>query len=149
MTVAQELFATTQFFDLSDEDRLAKPAFLPFDAGGLLQGADWQVSDAQTAAVVYEESLGDDSAATGPRHFRQLDAVALGWVAPGRGGPRDVRRRARTVAAKIAVTLTSYAVADAATGAIVSSGAASAVSASTRRSADTIAVADFELEGMT
>ena len=48
----------------------------------------------------------------------------------------------------IGVKTTSYAVADAATGAIVSSGTASAVSASTRRSADTIAVADFELEGV-
>ena len=146
VTVAQELFATTQFFDLSDEERLAKPAFLPFDAGGLLQGEDWQVSDAQSAAVVYEESIGDDGAVNGPRQFRPLDAVALGWTRLGAAG-RAAGAPART-AGVIGVKTTSYAVADAATGAIVSSGTASAVSASTRRSADTIAVADFELEGV-
>jgi hypothetical protein len=146
VTVAQELFATTQFFDLSDEDRLGKPAFLPFDAGGLVKGADWQVSDAQSAAVVYEESIGDDSAVEGPRQFRPLDAVALGWTGLGAAG-RASGAPART-AGVIGVKETSYVVADAATGAIVSSGPASAVSASTRRSADTIAVADFELEGM-
>jgi len=47
--------------------------------------------------------------------------------------------------AKIAVTSPSYSVANAATGEVVSMGAASAVMASTRRSVDTIAVADFEL----
>jgi hypothetical protein len=146
VTVAQELFATTQFFDLSDEERLAKPAFLSFDAGGLLQGEDWQVSDAQSAAVVYEESIGDDGAVNAPRQFRPLDAVALGWTRLGAAG-RAAGAPART-AGVIGVKTTSYAVADAATGAIVSSGTASAVSASTRRSADTIVVADFELEGV-
>ena len=87
-TTAQELFATSQFFELSDEDRLSKPAFLPFDAGGTLQGEAWQVSDPQTAAVVYEESLGDDDGSAGPSNFRALDAVALGWVRPRRRRPR-------------------------------------------------------------
>jgi hypothetical protein len=142
---AQELFAPSQFFELSDEDRIAKPAFLSFDAGGTVQGATWQVGDPQTASVVYEESLGLDENVPGSRHFRALDTVALGWAelgAAGRARPQLVR----SVGAKIAVTAPSYSVADAATGAIVATGAASAVTASTRRSADTIAVADFELQ---
>ena len=142
---AQELFAPSQFFELSDEDRIAKPAFLPFDAGGTVQGATWQVDDPQTASVVYEESLGLDENVPGSRNFRVLDAVALGWAelgAAGRARPPLVK----SAGAKIAVTAPSYSVADAATGAIVATGAASAVTASTRRSADTIAVADFELQ---
>jgi hypothetical protein len=50
------------------------------------------------------------------------------------------------VGAKIAVNMPSYSVADAVTGAIIATGAAAAVTTSTRRSADTIAVADFELQ---
>ncbi len=138
---AQELFATAQFFELSDEDRLAKPAFLPFDAGGTVQGEAWQVSDAQTGDVVYEESLGDDTGATS---YRPLDAVALGWVNLGAAG-RARPSLAKLGAAQIRVTSPSYSVADAATGAVVSTGAASAMMASVRRSVDTIAVADFEL----
>jgi hypothetical protein len=144
VATAQELFATAQFFELSDEDRIAKPSFLPFDAGATVQGGVWQVSDAQTAAVIYEESLGLDEAVAGKNSFRVLDAVALGWVglgAAGRGRPS----RAKSGPAKIAVGSPRYSVSDVATGAVVSTGAAAAVMASTRRSADTIAVADFEL----
>ena len=45
---------------------------------------------------------------------------------------------------KMAVKPASYAVANAATGTIVASGPAAAMMASSRRSVDTIAVADFE-----
>jgi hypothetical protein len=143
VTTAQELFAPSQFFELSDEDRIAKPAFVPFDAGGTVQGEAWQVSDPQTAAVVYEESLGldEDVAASS---FRVLDAVALGWAGLGAAG-RARPARAKSVAAKIAVNTPTYSVADAVTGAIIATGGAAAVMASTRRSADTIAVADFEI----
>ena len=92
VTTAQELFATSQFFELSDEDRISKPAFLPFDAGGTVQGEAWQVSDPQTAAVVYEESLGDDESVAVSTTYRPLDAVALGWVAARGGRPRASRR---------------------------------------------------------
>jgi hypothetical protein len=144
VTAAQELFATAQFFDLSDDDRLSKPAFLPFDAGATVQGATWQVNDAQTATVVYEESLGDDEHVAGSRTFRPLDAVALGWAQLGAAG-RVRSSLTKTVASKIGVATPSYSVANATTGQVVATGAASAVIASTRRSVDTIAVADFEL----
>jgi hypothetical protein len=146
ITGAQELFATSQFFNLSDEDRLSKPAFLPFDAGATLQGEAWQVSDAQTAVVVYEESLGEGNVTSdpAPNTFRPLDAIALGWVQLGAAG-RARPSLSKPVAAIISVRATSYSVASAATGAIVSAGAASAVIASIRRSVDTIAIADFEL----
>jgi hypothetical protein len=148
VTPAQELFATSQFFELSDEDRLSKPAFLPFDAGGAVQGEAWQVTDPQTAAVVYEESLGDDLGddqdVADSRTFRALDSAALGWVGLGAAG-RARPSLTKMVAAKIAVESTSYSVANAVTGEIVATGAASAMMASTRRSVDTIAVADFEL----
>lgn len=144
VTTAQELFATSQFFDMSDEDRLSKPAFLPFDAGATVQGGAWQVSDPLTAAVVYEESLGDQEGTTEPKHFRPLDAVGLGWLQLGAAG-RVRPSFQKPLAAKIAVNSPRYSVANAMTGAIISTGAASAMIASTRRSADTIAVADFEL----
>lgn len=144
VTGAQELFATSEFFEVSDEDRLSKPAFLPFDAGATLQGEAWHVSDAQIAAVVYEESLGEDEVGAGPSTFRPLDAIALGWVHLGAAGRARPSLR-KPLAATIGVGATSYSVASAVTGAILSKGAMSALTASTRRSADTIAVADFEL----
>ena len=141
------MFATSQFFEISDEDRLSKPAFLPFDAGATLQGQAWQVSDAQIAAVVYEESLGEDDVSSGPSTFRPLDAIALGWVHLGAAG-RARPSLKKPLAATIGVGATSYSVASAVTGAILSKGAASALTASTRRSVDTIAVADFELRNV-
>lgn len=144
VTTAQELFATSEFFELSDDDRLSKPAFLPFDAGAVVQGDTWQVADPQTATVVYEESLGDDNASVGSTTFRPLDGLALGWVKLGAAG-RARSTLTKPVAVKIAVKSAGYSVANAATGEIVASGAASAMMASTRRSVDTIAVADFEL----
>jgi len=147
VTGAQELFATSQFFDLSDEEKLSKPAFLPFDAGATLQGETWQVSDPRVATVVYEESLGDDGTVHGSRSFRPLDAVALGWTQLGAAG-RASSSLSKPATGKISVLATSYSIANAATGAVVSSGAVSAVNASMRRSADTIAVADFEVEGI-
>ncbi len=137
VTPAQELFATSEFFEMSDEDRLAKPAFLPFDAGHSISGAAWQVSDPQAADIIYEESLGE-----APR-FRSLDSVALGWTELGAAG-RARGPVAKPAAPRIALIASTYAIADAGTGVIVSTGAASAMMASTRRSVDTIAVADFE-----
>ena len=96
---------------------------MPFDAGATVQGGVWQVSDPQTAAVIYEESLGLDEDAAGSNNFRVLDAVAMGWVglgAAGRARPSHVK----SGAAKITVDSPGYSVADAATGAIVSTGAA-------------------------
>jgi len=143
---AQELFATSQFFQLSDEDRLSKPAFLPFDAGGVLQGSTWQVNDAVTGTVIYEESIGEDSNGVVILHgFRALDAVALGWAGLGAAGRAHPSTSARVLPAKIAVSPPTWSVADAATGAILGTGAASAVLASTRISADRVAVADFEM----
>jgi hypothetical protein len=145
VTEAQELFATSQFFELSDDDRLSKPAYLLFGAGATLQGSGWQVSDPQVAGVVYEESLGLNDAGGGTNTFRPLDTTALGWThlgASGRTSPGFVNPGAP----KIGVRPTIYSVADAATGAVLSTGAASAIMASTRRSADTVAVMEFELE---
>jgi Family of unknown function (DUF6603) len=152
VTTAQEVFAPSQFFEMSDEDRIAKPAFLPFDAGSTIQGEAWQVLDPQTAAVVYEESLGLNEGAAAQKNFRVLDAVVLGWVGQGGGGGGESSTSARAhpaptkpVAGKIALTTPSYSVADVVTGAIIATGAAAAMMASTRRSADTIAVADYEI----
>ena len=148
MVTAQELFATSQFFELSDEDRLSKPAFLPFDAGGRVEGEAWQVSDAVSGTVVYEESLGDDSNGAKPRNFRVLDAIAFGWVGLGAAGRARPSAPAPVAGLRIAVSPLTYSVADATTGAIVGTGAAAAMMASTRISADRVAVADFELQAV-
>jgi len=148
VVTAQELFATSQFFELSDEDRLSKPAFLPFDAGGRVEGEAWQVSDAVSGTVVYEESLGDDSNGAKPRNFRVLDAIAFGWVGLGAAGRARPSAPAPVAGLRIAVSPLTYSVADATTGAIVGTGAAAAMMASTRISADRVAVADFELQAV-
>lgn len=140
VTVAQEQFAAGQFFQLSDEDRVGKPSFLPFDAGATVAGQTWQVSDPQTATVVYEESLGLDDGRTS---FTVAEPATWGWVGLGAAGRlRPVLTEPATP--RIAVSAPTYSVVDAATGAIVATGSPAAVKASTWRSADTVAVADFE-----
>ena len=71
---------------MSDEDRLSKPAFLPFDAGATVLGGAWKVRDPLAAVVVYEESLGDLDGSTNSKTFRPLDAVAVGWLQFGAAG---------------------------------------------------------------
>ena len=93
VTTAQELFAPSQFFELSDEDRISKPAFLPFDAGGTVQGAAWQVSDPQTAAVVYEESLGARRGRPGLEELPCPRRRRAGLGRAGRGRPRPSAAR--------------------------------------------------------
>lgn len=97
---------------------------------------------------MYEESLGEDSLGEKNRNFRVLDAIALGWVDLGAAGRARMSTTARVLPPKIAVSSPTYSVADAATGAIVATGAAAAMMASTRISADRVPVADFELSAV-
>ena len=66
------------------------------------------------------------------------------WANMGAAG-RARDELTKPVAEKIAVGSPQYSVVDAESGKVVSIGAASAMMASARRSADTVAVADFEL----
>lgn len=152
-TPAEELFAAAQFFDLTDDEKISKPAFVPHHAGYELGGQAWAPpTHALTVDVVYEESDGQDRRPAGSRPLGLLVEEFLAWSVVGAAG-RSHAQQVSVVAplAGLAVTPTPYAVADAATGSVVGApgtGLEQAFGASTRRSADTVVLADYELAGL-
>ncbi len=143
VSTATEMFATSQFFDLSDEERLSKPGFVPFDAGATVAGTAWQVFDATTVDVVYEESLGPADTPTG-RQFRQMSLIEAGWVRMGAAG-RSHPVAPVSLAQRVAVVDPTYAVVDAGTGrTIVAFGGGVVVQVSARKTVDRVIVADYE-----
>ena len=149
---AEELFAAAQFFDLTDEEKISKPAFVPHLAGYVLEGSTFQLADTLVADVVYEESNGDDRPPSGSRHFGVLDVAFLDWAVLGAAGRKQQERI--TVAGALQdlkVNPVSYAVADAATGAVDAAsgfGLDKAFGASNRVSVDRVVMADYEVAGL-
>lgn len=154
---AQELFAPAQYFVLSDDEKLSKPAFVPYDAGYVLQGDTWSpLADPVTVDVVYEESLGDaPRPQPGSRFLRQLDATSLSWTVVGAAG--RAHQSTTSVVPPVlphgglTVGEVRYGVADAATGALLgslSTGSAELVTTSMRSTADRVVMADYELAGL-
>jgi hypothetical protein len=147
-----DLFAAAQFFDLTDEEKLSKPAFVPLLAGYTVQGSGWSVGATVRGDIAYEESSGGARPPVGSRRLRGLDEALLGWSVLGAAG----RLHGQCVAvegpmATLTVTPVRYAVVDAVSGA-VAQGAGLAVenafAASARSSVDSVAVADYELAGL-
>ncbi len=150
---AEELFASAQFFDLTDEEKLSKPAFVAHRAGYTIAGTGWApLVDPLVAEVGYEESTQDQRPPAGSRRFRGVDEALMGWSvlgAAGRShGGRDVVAHPME---QLKVNPTQYAVVDAATGAMAEGlgvGLDRAFAASAVHSADTVALADYELQGL-
>lgn len=150
---AQELFATAQFFLLSDEEKLSKPAFVPYLAGYVVQGDRWlPIQDPVTVDVVYEESTGTEPTQhSRTRSLQSVDATFLGWTAVGAAG------RAHPTSTQVAGPLqglvvkdVTYAVADASRGAVVGAfGVGEVMATSMRAGADRVVLADYELAGRT
>ena len=138
----QELFAPAQFFDLTQDEELSKPSFLPYDAGTIVTGDVWAVSPEHlTADVVYEESLGADSTPV------PLDISMLAWAITGAAGRLNASSVLQPAARPIEVKEVTYAAAHVET-AVPITGFGSDVSASMFRSADQITLADYELAVM-
>jgi hypothetical protein len=143
VSTATEMFSTSQFFDLSDEERLSKPGFVSFDAGSTVAGSAWQVFDATTVDVVYEESLGADDPPSGKR-LRGMSLVDAGWARAGATGRRHPIPPA-SLAQRVVVAEPAYAVADAATGQTIGAvGPSMVMQASARQSVDRVIVTDYE-----
>ncbi len=144
-----ELFAPSQFFAMTDDEKLAKPPFVPFAAGYTVAGDTWlQPKDPLTVDVVYEEATGDGRDPVGSRTYATLDAGMLAWSLTGAAGRNAADRVDPAPARGLTVQDVGYAVADAATGALLSAfGSNEALTASMARSADTVMVASYELLG--
>ena len=150
---SDELFASAQFFDLTDEEKLSKPAFVAHRAGYTVAGTSWgPLVDPLVAEVGYEESTQDQRPPPGSRRFRGLDEALIGWSVLGAAGRSNGGRAVVTnPLEKLKVNPTEYAVADAATGAVADGlglGLDRAFAASAVRSVDTVALADYELQGL-
>ena len=144
-----ELFAAAQFFDLSDEEKISKPAFVPHHAGAVLEGSAWSVTGALTRDVVYEESNGEDRPHAGLRVLGGLRAELLGWSVTGAAG-RGRRVAAAADLADLQVRPVTYAVADAVTGAVAAQGTGldAAFATSARHTVDRVVLADYELAAL-
>lgn len=150
---SEELFASAQFFDLTDEEKLSKPAFVAHRAGYTVAGSGWApLADPLVAEVGYEESTQDQRPPAGERRFRGLDASMIGWSVLGAAGRSNGGRTVVTSRLEsLKVNPTQYAVVDAATGAVTEGlglGLDRAFAASAVRSVDTVALADYELRGL-
>jgi hypothetical protein len=144
-----ELFAAAQFFDLTDEERLSKPAFVPHRAGYLLEGTAYSLADTLTATVVYE-TLGEEGRPpAGSRVLDRIDASFLDWSVLGAAGRAHSEHVARPhLREDLGVDPVTYAVVDAATGAVAAaatSGLQAAFAASAKTSVDHVVMADYEL----
>ncbi|PVG80870.1 hypothetical protein DDE18_21040 [Nocardioides gansuensis] len=152
-TPAEELFAAAQYFDLTDDEKISKPPFVPHHAGYELGGQAWApLADPLTVDVVYEESDGHERPPAGSRSLGALGEEFLAWSVVGAAGRSHAQQVpvARPLAG-LKVTPTSYAVADAATGTAVAAavtGLEGAFGASARVSADRVVMADYELAGL-
>lgn len=150
----QELFPAAQFFTLSDEERLSKPAFVPFLGGYTVQGSTWApLADPVAGEVFYEESSGEKRPPPGSRHYGGVATEMLGWSVIGAAG-RAHGETVVPVAPRAGLRLKDipYAAVDAST-ATVASGAPefsveNAFAASMRSSADVVVVADYEFAGL-
>ncbi len=85
-SAGQELFATAQFFDRSEEQKLCEPAFTAFAAGVLVDGAGWQSGPARSSVVVYEESLDEPMTPLRDRALIVADASLSAWISTGAVG---------------------------------------------------------------
>ncbi len=145
---AQELFAPAQFFAMSDDERLSKPAFVPYLAGYVVQGDAWQpLADHLVVDIVYEEAT-DDGFQSKDKRLVDVDETVLAWAGLGAAG-RKYEATATAPKGALAVNEVTYAVADAKTGATLSGfAAANAFGAAMRASADTVVMADYERVGV-
>ncbi len=144
---AEELFAAAQFFDLSDEEKLSKPAFVPHLAGVVVEGTAWTVTGPLTRDVVYEESNGEDRPAAGSRVLGGLREELLDWCVTGAAGRARGAQPTSSPLQGLAVGPVRYAVADAATGAASAAGTGleAAFATSARQTVDRVVLADYEL----
>jgi hypothetical protein len=147
-----DLFAAAQFFELSDEEKISKPAFVPYLAGYTLQGgASAPLADSVVGDVVYEESSGESRPPAGGRHLHPIGEELLGLVVLGAAG-RSNGQGVPVVGplADLKVRPTTYGVVNAATGVLDEAGlgVGKAFAASARKSVDAVVMADYELAGL-
>ncbi len=149
-TAVDELFAAAQFFDLSDEEKISKPAFVPHHAGYVVEGSTWRVEGAVTRDVVYEESNGDERPDAGGRVIAGLREEYLDWCVTGAAGrSRGEHVQVAAPLADLAVGPVTYHVAEAASGMVTATGGLeTAFATSMRQSADQVVLADYELVGL-
>jgi len=143
-----ELFAPAQFFQMTDDEKLSKPQFVPYQAGFTVAGDSWlPAADPLTVDVIYEEATNEGRDPVGFRLYATLDADALSWAITGAAGRgresvvdpppiRDIRLEEPT-----------FTVADAGSGRHLDA-ASDPLAASMARSADSVLLAPYESVGV-
>ena len=146
---ADELFAPAQYFLMSDDERLSKPPFVPFEAGSTLAGdAYGPAAGALSVDIVYEEATNDPD--TGRSSILvKLSPDFMDWVATGAAGRHHASDGPVVPRRDLGIREQVYAVADAASGRrLAEVEGESLVATSIRQSADTVLVAEYELGGL-
>ncbi|MFD4959594.1 DUF6603 domain-containing protein [Microbacterium sp. NPDC058389] len=113
----EELFAPAQYFSLSDDERLSRPAFVPMSAGVIVEDPAWRVKDARQVTVTYEEDLGAETPEPGrPKRLFELDEEMLVWANAGSVGAVHEAAAAAAASVGIHVRESAYTVATADAG---------------------------------
>src|SRR5262249_53134812 len=123
-----DFFATAQFIEMSQADRLAKPSFESYTAGYRLGSEDFEMGEILPEALPYEEvDLGEMAQPkllrrkAGDAYLEITHGVMLGFGAAGRSPSRDRALSQPEQAAALKISPAPVAVADKST-LIVSAG---------------------------
>ena len=149
-TPVTENFARAQYFELSDDERLSKEAFVAMASGIEVQDLAWRVGPAISVDVVYEEEIGDPVPGR-PRRFTTIDAAIFEWNHLGAAGTAHLAQLHQPSPLGIALKASAYVAAPSGSGpqAGVSFAAASDVlGVSVLRDAEVAVFADYEAELM-
>jgi hypothetical protein len=113
-----ELFAPAQYFSLSDDERLSRPAFVPMSAGVIVEDPAWRVAEnPRQVTVTYEEDLGAETPAPGrTKNLFELDEAILVWANAGSVGAVHEAKAAAAASVGIHVRESAYTVATANAG---------------------------------
>ncbi len=144
-TETTESFPSAQYFDLSDDERLSKEAFVAMTSGVVVQDLAWRVGKTISVDVVYEEEIGEP-APDRPRRFATVDETIFQWNHLGAAGAAHTAQLHQPAALGIRVADPAYVVASSDAGPIDPSfGAARDVLRfSIVRDADVAVFADYE-----
>jgi hypothetical protein len=147
-TRAEELFAPAQFFQMTDDERLSKPPFIPFEAGSMLAGDAYSAAvDPVTVDIVYEEFTTPPEPG-GSGLLVKLSPDWLSLATTGAAGRHHAADGPIVPRRDLGLREPGYAVADAVSGRRLGDVVGkSLVATSIRRSADTVLVAEYELRG--
>jgi hypothetical protein len=145
-----ESFPRAQYFNLSDDERLSKAAFVDLASGVVVQDLAWRVGPTISVDVVYEEEIGDP-VPDRTRWFTTIDVAVFEWNHVGAAGVAHLSELHEPSPLGIGVREPAFTAAPSGTGPAAGASfgtAADVLGISIVKDADVAVFADYEAELM-